>query len=78
MADDYARHLLSEPASATYAAVQRWPAPLPEWIRTRSLTALYALTGADLTWPWDEEPPPTDEEMALAHRVLEERSAIRD
>lgn len=52
--------------------------PLGEWVQQRVMAVLHAIARANVTWPWDAEPMPTDTEMSLARKVLAERSAIRD
>ena len=78
MADEYALALLRDDTTRLHAAVERWPWPLPDWMARHSLMAQWAPLGVALEWPWDAEPLPTEEEIALAHKVQSERSAIPD
>lgn len=78
MADEYTLALLRDDSSRLHAAVARWPWPLPDWMARHSVMAAYAALGVELEWPWDADPLPTDEEIALAHKVMAERSAIPD
>lgn len=51
---------------------------LPDWIARRSLVALNVAAGLEQYWPQDVEPAPTADELARAHAVIAQRSAIRD